>query len=200
MASSHASKHNEAMTYVFSNLAAVPTANIESVVAGIYGDFCTGNGLPWPFGPIYPPTFPTEFNEINLRDQVDQSGKSAALKAAANGILDIVDLRLAYHDFDQELLNLEGSIAPTLDGDDAATFADMVSVARQSHELYFSATGEATDFQVLAAGVPGGGIPVEDVVYAVDWWKVLAVDIIGGMMGGPGGYLGASAIAVIMQL
>lgn len=39
-----------------------------------------------------------------------------------------------------------------------------------------------------------------DVVASVNWWKVLGVDCIGGAMGGPAGYLGASGIAVIMQL
>jgi len=34
----------------------------------------------------------------------------------------------------------------------------------------------------------------------INWWKVLGVDCVGGMMGGPGGYAGASAIAVIMQM
>jgi hypothetical protein len=34
----------------------------------------------------------------------------------------------------------------------------------------------------------------------VNWWKVLAVDCVGGMVGALAGYAGASAISVIMQL
>lgn len=34
----------------------------------------------------------------------------------------------------------------------------------------------------------------------VNWWKVLGVDCVGGLMGGAVGYVGASAISVIMQL
>jgi hypothetical protein len=35
---------------------------------------------------------------------------------------------------------------------------------------------------------------------AINWWKILAVDCVGGVMAGPVGYAGTSAVSVIMEL
>lgn len=46
----------------------------------------------------------------------------------------------------------------------------------------------------------GTWFPHDGDIQEINWWKTLGVDCIGGMVGGPGGYVGSSAISVIMQL
>ena len=121
MAINHASKHNEAMTYVFNRLETVPRENVTGVVASIYGDFCTENGLPWPLGDIYPPTFPLETSEIDLKGEIARSNKSAALKAAATDLVNIVERQLPYHAFEIEI---GYGLIPMVDSDQGGSRVD----------------------------------------------------------------------------
>lgn len=198
MASIHASTHNEAMTYVFSNLERVPEGDYESVVFGIYGDFCTRNGIPFPTTTTLP-TFPTDFKDLDLNTWIEGADASQGMKAASRGILEIVDRRLPYNEFASQIASFVEGAQRSLSGEEAATLEDMATVARQSHQLYIAPEG-VTPFVQLAGEISGGNGGNGDVAYSVNWWKVLGCDIIGGLVSGPAGYLGASAISVIMQL
>lgn len=57
-----------------------------------------------------------------------------------------------------------------------------------------------SDLQTIWNPVNGTWYPGDANFYRVNWWKVLACDCIGGAVGGPGGYVGASATSVVMQL
>ena len=171
-------------------------------MTGIYDEFATSNGLPFPFGPIYSPTFPERFDDIDLYDQIRISKNSPELKAAATELIKITERQLTYTDFEAELTRLTDAESKNLKQGDATPFNDMVIVATQSHSLYFGNADDAATFSALVNGLQGGigqGGNYEPMA-RVNWWKVLACDCIGGLVGGPGGYLGASAISVIMQL
>lgn len=202
MASIYASNHNAAMNYIFSKLESIPTENVEAVVMGIYGDFCTRNGWPFPIGtgPFNP--FPEDFRDLDLRGLIAGSSASQDLKATANQLLDVVERALPYNEYSAQINQVLAASASTLRGDDLATAEDMASVAHQSHQLYNSPNGGVTPFVGLVGdlrGQAGNGGTGEPVAQAIDWGKVLACDIVGGIFGGPGGYVAASTISVIMQ-
>ena len=197
MASIYASTHNEAMTYIFNRMESYPTENVESVVFSIYGDFCTERGIPLPtlFPPMLP-TFPEDFNDLDLHGIVDGSELSEGLKEKGKALVDIVLQTLPFNPFAEAIQRLLDESRGALNEAEYQVLDDAAEVARQSHQLYIGDGEEITDFVAKSAQTGGGS---QEDARSINWWKVGGCDVVGGLVSGGTAALGASAISVIMQ-
>jgi len=195
MASIYATTHNEAMNYIFDRLETYPRTDRESVVMGIYGDFCTERGIPFPIGTTLP-TFPEDFKDVDLFGMIQEQVGSEALQVEGRKLVELLLQQLPYNPFEEGVKALRKEAKGKLNADDFSKYNDAAAVALQSHQLYISESGDATDFVAKAANT-GGSNGEES--RSINWWKVGGCDLVGGLVSGGAGALGASAISVIMQ-
>lgn len=136
------------------------------------------------------------FEELNFPNWISTFGIEGSLKS---NILQTVEMFKSETDL-KSLLNSihqkELNASNIFQGSELELYYEHLAVAR--HSAIFWASAEDGGMNGLQHLVPEEEILVES--RRINWWKVLGVDCVGGVMGGPKGYAGASLISVIMQL
>ena len=115
-----------------------------------------------------------------------------------NKVIDIIEKKPNQVELYRELDSLLISAKEELKNDDVQKFQDSVLVAQRSYFLWFSEIdGQRSWFAELKKiDIPDLPKVTED----INWWKVFACDCVGGIFGGPAGYVAASLTSVIMQM
>lgn len=191
--------HNESTLYVLNNLQSIPSgqSDVKSVVKTLNQEFFARYDIA--FEDYELPNYPENPNEIDLRQWVEESPQSNELKNYLNQTVDILEQELPQDEYYNQLDDLLATANNELTSDDQIKFQDHILVAKRSYVLWFSEIDGQREWlsELRNVDVPNP----DDVVARVNWWKVLGVDCVGGLMTGtPIGYAGASAISVIMQL
>lgn len=192
--------HNEGVLYVLNNIQNIPSDEneVKSVVKSLNREFLEKYEIN--FEDYELPEFPENLDEINLKEWIAESPQSDELKQLLNQTVDVIERELPqkefYHQLNDLLERAEESL-PTKK--DRVKFYDHILVARRSYLLWFSEIDNQRSWisELYHVEIEDP----EETANRINWWKVLAVDCIGGVMTGtPVGYLGASAISVVMQL
>ena len=191
--------HNESALYILNNIQSIPSGqnNVKSTVKILNQDFLSRYDIA--FEDYALPIFPPNSNDIDLRQWIAESSQSNDLKGFVNQTIDILEQELPQVDYYNQLDNLLNTADGVLTSNDKIKFQDSILVAKRSYELWFSEIGGQREWlsELRNIDLPNPN----DVVASINWWKVLGVDIVGGIVsaGNPVGFLGASTIAVIMM-
>jgi hypothetical protein len=166
--------------------------DIPSRVESLVRDFSMEFDLP--FKPLNLPKFPENINDLNLDEWVDRTSFSDKFKNLAKGTLGILErdlnIRESFNEFDRLLNQAKSTLSET----EYLVFDDHIYVAKRSMEFWKLEIDGTKIWQLHASFIdsrPAKG--------PINMWKVFGYDCVGGFFGGPGGYIGASLISVIMQ-
>lgn len=189
--------HNESALFILNNVEKIPKDQSEakSIVKALNQKFLKQYDIP--FKDYNLPEYPENPNEIDLRKWISESSQSSNLKKLVNKTVDIIDKEPKQKDFYDQLDNLLKESKDQLDENDLNKFEDHILVAKRSYQLWFSEIDGRKEWigEVRKVELPDGPVVTER---RINGWKVLGANCIGGIVGGPVGYLGSSGIAVIM--
>lgn len=198
-------RHNVDLKYILENLDEIPARKsikptIEKVLSTKYS---TDNLLKSVSSSLYEiPDFPETIEELDLYSWVDSYDVSVELKEKLKETLDILSQDYALNDLLTILSQKEVDAKNFFTGTELDTYYSHLSVAKNSAIFWRpESEGGLNGIQYL-------NINNLKSAQAVNWWKVLGCDCVGGVMGsmaatpigGAVGYVGASAISTIMQL
>lgn len=197
MNSIYAVLHNESALFILNNVEKIPKDQTEakSLVKDLNQKFLKKYNIP--FKDYSLPEYPADPNEIDLREWISKSSQSTSLKKLANKTIDIIDKEPKQTDFYNQLDDLLKESKEQLDENDFYKFQDHILVAKRSYQLWFSEIDGRKEWigEVRKVKLPDPVVTSR----RINGWKVLGVNCIGGLVGGPVGYLGSSGIAVIMM-
>jgi len=181
--------HNEALKYVLEKTTEIPPSKeTKAFVEKILNEKYENTSL------SSIPAFPGNFNDLDLSVWIDNFEVSEDLKVEAKKTFDLFKNANNLNEILISIENREVEANTIFSGSELDLYYEHLAVARHTAIFWYPVDQGGLDgFQYLAAGSLKS-------TNAVNWWKVLGVDCIGGWMGGAVGYAGASLIAVIMQL
>ncbi len=185
--------HNDGIIYGLNAMQEIPSPQgIPSTVESLVREFSEKYEVP--FEPLNLPEFPENINDLNLDEWVDQTSFSTEFKNLAKGTLDVLERELSIVESFQEFDRLLSQAESTLSESEFYVFDDHIYVAKRSMEFWKAEVDETQIWQLHASFLER-----RSARGPINWWKVFGCDCVGGFFGGPGGYIGASLISVIMQ-
>lgn len=195
----YAMLHNEGVLYVLNNIEKIPSDEneVKEVVKSLNKEFLEKYKIE--FEGYKLPEFPKDPNDIDLRKWIAESPQSEELKQFLNQTINVIEKEMPQKEFYNSLDKLLKTANKVLPSGDKEKYQDHILVAKRSYLLWLSEIDEQRAWIAELSHIEISD--PEGTASRVNWWKVLGVDCIGGLMTGtPVGYLGASAISVVMQL
>ncbi len=200
-------EHNENLRIVLSNLTIIPqdAKEIKSEVFSILKNNGIGNHLKSASNydeiDVQIPDFPNTLHELNIEDWINSLPYSDKLKSEALVTIELLKDFNSIEELSVILVEREKQASSLFAGEELRLYYEHLAVARYSAIFWSSSKIGGEDglksFSDLSIQLDGGN---REKLKSINGWKVLAVDCIGGWMGGPVGYIGASAISAIMQM
>ncbi len=189
-------EHNQGVKYVLQHLQELPEG--DAIVEKI--DELTGSFFIMTRGSydgMRLPPIPETIEELDPYEWIKEAPVSYAVKQYEFSLLNLLSQDMAIEEFEQALELLERRAMLNLSGGDLEIFLSSASVARHSMRFWTPCElGGMGGLEYLhICGVDTGYDS-----RAINWWKVLGCDCLGGIFGGAGGYICASLISVVMQL
>jgi len=181
--------HNEALKYVLENTTEIPiSSETKSFVEQILNEKYQNTSL------SSIPAFPDNFNDLDPYVWINQFNVSEAYKVEVKKTFDLFRNANNLNEILTSIEDREIQANTIFSGSDLDLYYEHLAVARHT-AIFWSPEdqGGLNGIQYVAVGSFKS-------TKAINWWKVLGVDCVGGCMGGAVGYAGASAISVIMQL
>ena len=196
--------HNASVDYVMSNLKSIPNSSksvkveVSSLLLIYKKQSDKTKSLSIKSVSDQIPDVPESLNETSIHNWVNNMPYSDLFKSKVFETFEILKKFSTIEELDTKLKNKEKEAANFFEGQELRLYYEHLAVARYSVLYWSNVTmgGKGGFTKSFAMSIKLTGKPRTK---AVDYWKVFAVDCIGGVMGGPLGYAGASAIAVIMQ-
>lgn len=197
-------EHNKGVDYVMSNLTYIPnnSKDIKKEVSTLLARRDRSVSLKSTSVESIAneiPDFPDSFEDVDVYEWINQMIFSEKLKEAVRETLESLKTFSSVEELDITLKNKEKKAASLFEGDELEFYYKHLAIARYS-TLYWNDSSIGGQDGFVKARLISYNLNGNPHLKRVNWWKVLAVDCIGGWMGGPAGYIGGSAIAVIMQL
>lgn len=165
-------------------------ANITATFDTLYCDW-TNTSLP--LSHSFPGTFPENIEDLDLDAWVSSLSYSSTFKNLVYNTLDLLESSPGLSVIQDSIAHWEQKASKILSGTELNKYYEHLALAKYS--AYFwspEEEGGLYGIQYLAASKKKSTM-------FINWWKVLGCDCVGGLVGGPAGYLGASTISVIMQ-
>ncbi len=191
--------HNRELKYILQNTHAKPARGTErEYVENRLGEI--HNGKKSSVSLAFLPDFPDDPELLDPEEWIAGSELSTALKKEVSKTFELFRRSACLDEIMEGIRSREVVAAGQFTGAELDLLYEHLAVARYTATFWApEEEGGMNGMQFLEAGglSSGNGKKSEK---TVNWWKVLGVDCVGGMMGGPAGYAGASAISVIMQL
>lgn len=182
--------HNEALKYVLENTTEIPISSetksfVEQILNQKY-DSVSLDSIP---------EIPSNIDSLDLLTWLNEFNISTDLKSEIAKTFTLFESEpdLAY--LISEIEAREVAADSLFEGEELNKYYEHLAVAKYTATFWYpESQGGLNGIQYLNIGSLKS-------TQAVNWWKVLGVDVVGGVMGGmnPVTYAGASAIAVIMM-
>jgi len=184
--------HNIQLQYVLENTKTIPDKN--NVISHVEEILSQQNTLKSTVSLSSIPGFPENFDDLDMNNWVNEFDISSKLKSEILITFQIFQSASDLNDIIDQIEAREVNASKIFSGNELDLFYEHLAVAK------YTATFWAPEEQGGMNGIQYINVSNLKSAQAVNWWKVLGVDCVGGMMGAAVGYAGASAIAVIMQL
>ena len=198
-------QHNEDLKYILENLDEIPARKlikpaIEKILSIKYKEDNQLKSVSLCFYEI--PDFPETIEELDLYSWIENFDVSEKLKEKLKETLDILSQGYKLEKLLSILSQKELEASTLFSGNELNVYYSHLSVAKSS------ATFWAPESEGGLNGIQYLNVNNLKSAQAVNWWKVLGSDCVGGVMGtmtatpfgGAIAYVGASAISTIMQL
>jgi hypothetical protein len=184
--------HNDGVKYILQQMTYIPSGsnNIESYVDGIYGTWSEAV-KPIAFGF---PAMPNNFDDFTPYSWVDSLSYSKQFKNLVTSTLDLFQSSPGLQVILDSIAVREQRASSLLSGNELNMYYEHLAVAK------YAATFWSPVDQGGLNGLQYLNVRQQKSSLNINWWKVFGVDCVGGLIGGAGGYIGASTISVIMQL
>lgn len=192
--------HNEQLKFVLENVDYVPeNVSVKQYVEGIlYSNESYSLKSATSLESI--PDFPDNIEELDLNEWLNEFDISEELKSEILNTFDLFQTAQDLTDILEGIKQKEISASEIFQGAELDLYYEHLAVAKYTSIFWYpESEGGLNGIQYLNSSQLKSASSLKS-TQQVNWWKVLGVDCVGGMMGGPGGYAGASAISVIMQL
>lgn len=190
--------HNIQLQYVLENTKVIPDKN--KVISHVEEILSQHNTLKSTVSLSSIPGFPENFDDLDMNNWVNEFNISSNLKSEIFITFQIFQNASDLNDIIQQIEDRESNASSLFSGNELDLFYEHLAVAKYTATFWYpEEQGGINGIQYLNVSNLKSTSSLKS-TKAVNWWKVLGVDCVGGMMGGPVGYAGASAIAVIMQL
>ncbi len=179
--------HNEALKYVLENTTEIPiSSETKAYVEQIPNQKYPNTSL------SSIPAFPNNFNDLDVYAWIDNFNVSEGYKVEVKKTFDLFKNANNLNEILSSIADREVQANSKSNASELDLYYEHLAVAKHT-AIFLSPEdqGGLDGFQYIATGNFKS-------TNAVNWWKVLGVDCVGGCMGGAVGYAGASAIAVIM--
>jgi hypothetical protein len=140
-------------------------------------------------------------NELDFGSWLDDMGISLELKEAVNETLVILESSQNLDEILSRIKLKETEASKRFVGEELNTYYSHLAVAKYSATFWspISQGGEEGINHLINIGSANKNEGAHAKLSRINWWKVLACDCVGGIVAGPAGYIGASAISAIMQ-
>lgn len=146
------------------------------------------------------PDFPENIDNLNLNLWLDEFDISTELKTEISKTFELFRTAQSLTEILNEIKLKELNASHLFQGVDLELYYEHLAVAKYTSIFWYpEEEGGMNGIQYLNFSNLKVASSLKS-AKVVNWWKVLGVDCVGGLMGGAVGYAGASAISVIMQL
>jgi len=192
--------HNEDLQYILTNVSEIPKKGevkpyVEKLLNQKYN-----RGLKSIVSLESIPDFPENIEDLDLNTWLKEFNLSSALKLEISRTFELIQSEPDLNVLIAEIETRELEANNLFEGAELELYYEHLAVAKYTSIFWYpEKQGGLNGIQYLDIQNLKSSSNLKS-IQAVNWWKVLGVDCIGGMMGGPVGYVGASGIAVIMQL
>ncbi len=199
--------HNENLNAVMSKLTSIPKGNedIKTEVAKLLkkngiGDNLKNSSIEEIKEQF--PDFPRFIEELNIENWIESFPYSKKFKEEALITVEQLQSFSSVSELDKLIKERELNASALFEGEELRLMYEHLAVARYTVKYWSSVStgGEGGFDNLVATSQKLKGTAGLKGVNQINGWKVLACDCIGGWMGGPFGYIGASAISAIMQM
>jgi len=185
--------HNIQLQYVLENTNKIP--NRSEVRSHVEKVLSQHNSLKSTVSLSSLPDFPENLDDFDLNSWVDEMNISSTLKSEILITFQIFQNSSNLNEIIQQIETRELSASSIFNGSELDLFYEHLAVAK------YSATFWSPEEQGGLNGIQYIDIAnLKSTKGSINGWKVFGVDCVGGLMGGPVGYAGASLISAIMQL
>lgn len=192
-------QHNEELKFILENVAEIPSAGeVKSYVEKILRNKDAALKSTVSLASI--PDFPENIDELDLNSWLNEFSISIELKNEITKTFELFQTAQSLNEILEEIKLKELNASNIFQGHDLELYYEHLAVAKHTSIFWYPLEqGGMNGIQYLNASGLKSASTLKS-TSAVNWWKVLGVDCVGGMMGAAVGYAGASAISVIMQL
>ncbi len=184
--------HNTQLKYVLENTNKIPEksevrSHVEKILSQ-HSSFKTTVSL------SSLPSFFENFENFDMNNWVNEFNISSDLKSEIFITFQILQNASDLKDIIRQIEERELNASNLFSGNELDLFYEHLAVAK------YSATFWSPEEQGGMNGIQYINVTNLKSTHRVNWWKVLGCDCVGGLVANAAGYVGASAISVIMQL